>query len=358
MYADYWLQSRRLLLDSCAASSDVMLVMLDTEECYCLVTATSDALSLPSLGALAADATAAFTTTSSSTNSSGSSSSSAGIAYSAPSLRQLQLRLATLQEACARLAATETELLCDCCDGLLQTVAHFTAQFTAGVLTSNSGGSGSGDAAGGASPRDDSTPLDTARRSAAQEEGCRALSLIQRQVTAKRAELSGKGQSSNGLSDVRTAAERLAAAAQAVLVWKPLESSRGDNNSSNSTSASASLQAGNAAYIKTLQQVEVAQTKLQDALRIVQAVELTPSTATVPTASTVTATAPVTNPFDLRGTDVVLTSSSGTPKLQSGSSSSSSSAVLWSTTADTDSWLQRDGATGTALPHSVSPCYT
>jgi hypothetical protein len=86
--------------------------------------------------------------------------------------------------------------------------------------------------------------------------------------------------------------------------------------------------------------VEVAQTKLQEALRIVQAVELAPSTATVPTASPVTATAPVTKPFDLRGTDVVLTSSSGTPKLQSSSSSSSNSAVLWSTTADTDSWLQ------------------
>jgi hypothetical protein len=90
--------------------------------------------------------------------------------------------------------------------------------------------------------------------------------------------------------------------------------------------------------------VEVAQTKLQEALRIVQAVELAPSTATVPTASPVTATAPVTKPFDLRGTDVVLTSSSGTPRLQSSSSSSSnsnnSSAVLWSTAAGTDAWLQ------------------
>jgi hypothetical protein len=42
-------------------------------------------------GALAADATAAFTTTTAATSAS-DSSSSAGIAYSAPSLRQLQVR--------------------------------------------------------------------------------------------------------------------------------------------------------------------------------------------------------------------------------------------------------------------------
>jgi hypothetical protein len=81
----------------------------------------------------------------------------------------LQLRLATLQEAGARLAATETQLLSECCDGLLQTVAQFTAQFTAGALTSGSSSNsgGSTDTNGGASPRDDTTPLDTARYSTA-----------------------------------------------------------------------------------------------------------------------------------------------------------------------------------------------
>jgi hypothetical protein len=96
----------------------------------------------------------------------------------------------------------------------------------------------------------------------------------------------------------------------------------------------------------TTGQVEVAQTKLQEALRIVQAVELAPSSTTATTASTAavpSTAAAVVQPFDLLGTDVVLTSSTGVPQLQSGSSSSSSSsssAVLWSTTADTDSWLQ------------------